>query len=71
MLLVGVVTASVDSTSAQLQYSFTNLFLFAFRLIIAGTIDLDELGMVMRSLGHNPTDEEVKEMIIEVSPFGC
>ena len=25
--------------------------------------------MVMRSLGHNPTDEEVKDMITEVSPL--
>ena len=31
-----------------------------------GTIDSDELGTVMRSLGHQPTEEEVEDMIREV-----
>jgi len=32
-----------------------------------GTIDSDELGSVMRSLGHQPTEAEVQDMINEVS----
>jgi Ca2+-binding EF-hand superfamily protein len=43
--------------------SHTNLALFLF----AGTIDKTELGTVMRSLGHQPTEEEVEDMINEVS----
>ncbi|KAJ8309339.1 hypothetical protein KUTeg_014213 [Tegillarca granosa] len=31
-----------------------------------GTIDADELGTVMRSLGENPTEEELAELIMEV-----
>jgi hypothetical protein len=31
-----------------------------------GTIDSDELGTVMRSLGHQPTEEEIEDMIREV-----
>ena len=31
-----------------------------------GAITAKELGIMMRSLGQNPTDEEVKEMIKEV-----
>jgi calmodulin len=31
-----------------------------------GTIDAQELGTVMRSLGHQPTDEDVEDMIREV-----
>lgn len=38
-----------------------------FSPFVAGTIDTEELGMVMRSLGHQPTDDEVREMINEVS----
>ena len=32
-----------------------------------GTIDSEELGTVMRSLGHQPTDEDIDDMIREVS----
>jgi Ca2+-binding EF-hand superfamily protein len=31
-----------------------------------GTIDNEELGTVMRSLGHQPTEEEIEDMIREV-----
>jgi calmodulin len=31
-----------------------------------GTIDISELGAVMRSLNMNPTDSELKDMINEV-----
>ena len=36
-----------------------------------GTIDADELGTVMRSMGHQPTEEEVEDMIREVRPCYC
>lgn len=32
-----------------------------------GTIDSHELGTVLRSLGHQPSEEEVDDMIKEVS----
>ena len=31
-----------------------------------GTISTDELGIVLRSIGQNPTDQEINEMIAEV-----
>jgi hypothetical protein len=37
-----------------------------------GTIDADELGTVMRSMGHQPTEEEIEDMIREVRmPSRC
>lgn len=39
-------------------------------LVVKGTIDADELGTVLRSLGHQPTEEEVEDMIREVSGRG-
>lgn len=35
-------------------------------VIKTGTIDANELGTVMRSLGHQPTEEEIQDMINEV-----
>mmetsp|Transcript_2492 Transcript_2492/g.5990 ORF Transcript_2492/g.5990 Transcript_2492/m.5990 type:complete len:149 (+) Transcript_2492:108-554(+) len=35
-----------------------------------GTIDADELGTVLRSLGNQPTDEEVEDMIREADEDG-
>ena len=44
----------------------SNIF-FPFCL---GTIDADELGTVMRSMGHQPTEEEIEDMINEADTDG-
>ena len=36
----------------------------------SGTITTEELGMVMRSLAQNPTDQELRDMINEVDVDG-
>ena len=41
-----------------------------FDLDGGGDIDSKELGTVMRSLGQNPSDEELREMISEVDDDG-
>ena len=35
-----------------------------------GTISTDELGIVLRSIGQNPTDKQIEEMIAEVDSNG-
>jgi len=35
-----------------------------------GTVTIKELGTVMRNLGQNPTDDEIKEMIKDVDKDG-
>jgi hypothetical protein len=57
---------------AQVKFAHY-VFLFFLWLInwlidwFVGTIDADELGTVMRSLGHQPTEGEIQDMINEVS----
>jgi hypothetical protein len=46
--------------------SQTNLCHFVSSSLLPGTIDSEELGTVLRSLGNQPTDEEVEDMIREV-----
>ena len=46
----------------RIYYKTLTMILFCF----LGTIDADELGTVMRSLGHQPTEEQVQDMINEV-----
>jgi calmodulin len=38
--------------------------------LFAGSITIQELGTVMRSLGQNPTEVELKDMIREVDVDG-
>ena len=45
--------------------SWLSLF-FLYPIVFSGTIDNEELGTVMRSLGHQPTEEEIEDMIREV-----
>lgn len=42
------------------------IFILSFFPRLVGTIDNEELGTVLRSLGNQPTDEEVEDMIREV-----
>ena len=51
--------------SAEEYYEFEQAFKL-FDLDGGGDIDTKELATVMRSLGQNPSEDEVKQMILEV-----
>ena len=48
------------------EYLLVKLILIFSFFPNIGTIDNEELGTVLRSLGNQPTDEEVEDMIREV-----
>ena len=52
--------------SLLIEYLLVKLILMLFFFPNIGTIDNEELGTVLRSLGNQPTDEEVEDMIREV-----
>ena len=57
----------------RLLYDYLTEFREAFSLFDKdgdGTITTKELGTVMKSLGQNPTDDELEEMINEVDADG-
>ena len=49
----------------EMQYVFEN-----FDANSDGVITTNDLGVIMRSLGENPSEEELKEMIREADPDG-
>lgn len=66
---------SLDSVFITTQFSFCKCTEFkeAFSLFDKdgdGTITTKELGTVMRSLGQNPTEAELQDMINEVDADG-
>ena len=67
------------NTKSRVLYSFTTTFRFtefraAFDIFVTdsvdGTITTKELGKVMRMLGQNPTENDLREMIEEVDVDG-
>ena len=59
----------VDNLTEEQIVEFKQAF-FQFDKDGDGTITTKELGVVMRSLGQNPTDSELQEMINEVDENG-
>lgn len=57
----------------QLSQEQIDEFKEAFKLFDRdgdGTVDVDELGTVMKSLGQEPTEQEIRDMISEVDNDG-
>ena len=40
---------------------------FALDVDASGSIDADELGVMLRSLGQNPTEQELKDLIVRTA----
>ena len=48
----------------NLQKWFVNIYLFiVFPLIYSGFITPEDLGTLLKSLGQNPTDEQMEELM--------
>ena len=72
-LIMGVVMTMLAPWDVFLNNVFFSEFKEAFLLFDKdgdGTITTKELGTVMRSLGQNPTEAELQDMINEVDADG-
>ncbi|OWF37060.1 Calmodulin [Mizuhopecten yessoensis] len=65
--------ALIDETFEGLAEEQIEEYKMAFRVFDKdgdGTVSADELGTVMRSLGENPTEEELEALVLEVDTDG-